>query len=244
MVNDYDSAEKRLLMLDYDGTLTKFRKLPGEAVPDKELILDLTSLTNRKGTELIIVSGRDRDTLNEWFGGMDINIVAEHGVWIRPKGGDWMMMEQLEDSWKEKIRPVLESYVIKTPGAFVEEKGYSLAWHYRRADQNQAQAQISEMKETIHNMISNLNVGILNGNKVIEIKNMGINKGKAIKKWLDAGKWDFMMAIGDDWTDEDMFGELPKSGYSIKVGYKASKARFNIKNVEEARELISKLATH
>jgi trehalose 6-phosphate synthase/phosphatase len=242
MIKAFESAGKRLLMLDYDGTLTGFRKLPGEAVPDEELLSCLNKLINKKDTEVIIVSGRDKKTLNEWFGKMDLNIVAEHGVWIRPKGEDWSMIEHLEKSWKEKIRPVLESYVIKTPGAFIEEKGYSLAWHYRRADQHHAQAQISEMKETLHNMISNLNVGILNGNKVIEIKNIGINKGRAIKNWLDRGEWDFLMAVGDDWTDEDMFEEMPKSGYSIRVGYRTSKARFNVKNVEEVRAILIKIA--
>jgi trehalose 6-phosphate synthase/phosphatase len=240
LMNDYLESQRRLIMLDYDGTLTKFKKLPGEAVPDDELISDLEMIG--KDNELIIVSGRDKKTLNEWFGDLDINIVAEHGVWIRERGGNWEIIEQLEDTWKEMIRPVLESYVIKTPGSFIEEKGFSLAWHYRRADQQQAQAQISEMKETLHNMISNLNVGILNGNKVIEIKNMGINKGRAARRWLDRDNWNFIMAIGDDWTDEDMFEELPENGYSIRVGYKASKARFNMKNVDEVRGLISKLA--
>jgi trehalose 6-phosphate synthase/phosphatase len=240
---DYSRSRKKLIMLDYDGTLSKFRKLPGEAVPDEDLMEDLYSLIEMDGNEVIIVSGRDRGTLNEWFGHLPINIVAEHGVWIREKGDQWRMMEQLEGSWKEMIRPVLDSYVIKTPGSFIEEKSYSLAWHYRRSDQNQANAQISEMKETLHNMISNLDVGILNGNKVIEIKNININKGRAIRRWLDSSEWDFMMAIGDDWTDEDMFSELPEKGYSIRVGYRSSKARYNLKNVDEARELIHKMAS-
>jgi trehalose 6-phosphate synthase/phosphatase len=242
MIRDFNSAGKRLIMLDYDGTLTKFKGTPEEAVPDKELISKLRALAARKDTEMIIVSGRDKGTLNEWFGDLELNIIAEHGVWIRPRTGDWSMIEQLDGSWKDKIRPVLESYVIKTPGSFIEEKGYSLAWHYRKADQHQAQAQISEMKETLHNMTSNLNVGILNGNKVIEIKNIGINKGRAVKSWSEADDWDFILAIGDDWTDEDMFEVLPEKGYSIRVGYTNSKARFNLKNVDEVRNIIRRLA--
>jgi trehalose 6-phosphate synthase/phosphatase len=242
LIEDYRKAARRLILLDYDGTLTKFKGSPEEAVPDPELRSDLRSLIEKEGNELVLVSGRDKDTLEEWFGDMDLNIIAEHGVWIRPRGSEWIMIEQLEDSWKEKIRPVLESYVIKTPGAFVEEKGYSLAWHYRKADQHQALAQISEMKETLHNMISNLNVGILNGNKVIEIKNISINKGRAVKRWTEDKEWDFILAAGDDWTDEDMFEVLPENGYSIRVGYIDSRAQFNLKNVDEMRDLIRKMA--
>ncbi|MCK5774127.1 MAG: bifunctional alpha,alpha-trehalose-phosphate synthase (UDP-forming)/trehalose-phosphatase [Thermoplasmata archaeon] len=242
LLKDYRSGNCRLILLDYDGTLIKFSGTPDEAVPDPDLLSILQTLIEREGNELVIVSGRDKDTLERWFGDMDLNIIAEHGVWTKLGKGPWSMIEQLEDSWKDKIRPVLESFVIKTPGAFVEEKGHSLAWHYRKADQNQAQAQISEMKETLHNMISNLNVGILNGNKVIEIKNIGVNKGRAVKKWTEGRDWDFILAVGDDWTDEDMFEVLPEKGYSIRVGYTDSKARFNLRNVDEVRDLIQKIA--
>ncbi|MEA3557689.1 MAG: trehalose-phosphatase, partial [Candidatus Thermoplasmatota archaeon] len=242
LLEDYRNGDRRLILLDYDGTLVKFKSSPEEAVPDPELRSVLRSLIEKEGNELVVVSGRDKDTLERWFGDMGLNIIAEHGVWIKTRKDQWSMIEQLEDSWKEKIRPVLESYVIKTPGAFVEEKGHSLAWHYRKADQNQAQAQISEMKETLHNMISNLNVGILNGNKVIEIKNIGVNKGRAVKKWTEGKEWDFILAVGDDWTDEDMFEVLPEKGYSIRVGYTNSRARFNLKNADEVRDLIRKIA--
>ena len=102
-------------------------------------------------------------------------------------------------------------------------------------------AQISEMKETLHNMTSNLNVGLLNGNKVIEIKNIGINKGRAVRRWLEDGNWDFLMAIGDDWTDEDMFETLPEDGYSIRVGYVDSRAKYNVKSVDEVRGILKKI---
>ncbi|MGA1822344.1 MAG: bifunctional alpha,alpha-trehalose-phosphate synthase (UDP-forming)/trehalose-phosphatase [Thermoplasmatota archaeon] len=241
MIDDYTRSGRRLIMLDYDGTLTPFKSLPEEAVPDEKLRDTLRRLTDDDRNDVIIVSGRDHETLENWFGGLDVNIVAEHGVWIRERKGDWKMIEPLEDSWKENIRPVLESYVIKTPGTFIEEKGYSLAWHYRRADQAQALAQISEMKETLHNMTSNLNVGILNGNKVIEIKNIGVNKGRGVKNWLDCQSWDFILAMGDDWTDEDMFSALDGKGYSIRIGYGRTRAKYNLKNVNEARELIREL---
>ncbi|MGA1873948.1 MAG: bifunctional alpha,alpha-trehalose-phosphate synthase (UDP-forming)/trehalose-phosphatase, partial [Thermoplasmatota archaeon] len=140
-LEEYSKASSRLLLLDYDGTLTKFKGSPEDAVPDEEIRSLLDKLASRKGNELVIVSGRDRDTLERWFGDLDINLIAEHGVWIRRKGSRWKLIEDMEDAWKDKIRPVLRSYVIKTPGALIEEKSHSLAWHYRKADHAQAHAE-------------------------------------------------------------------------------------------------------
>ncbi len=81
-------------------------------------------------------------------------------------------------------------------------------------------------------------LGLLEGSKVIEIKNIGINKGQAIRHWIPEKKWDFILAIGDDWTDEDVFTALPKSAYSIKVGLGPSQAKFNLNSVTDVRLLL------
>ena len=237
ILKDYGKADRRLLMLDYDGTLRSFKKKPEEAGPDDEIKAILKKLVESGKNRVVIVSGRDHETLERWFGDLELGIIGEHGVWIRNTNDEWRMIENLESGWKEIIRPVLQSYVIKTPGTFIEEKGYSLAWHYRNADPNQAKAQLSEMIETLHNLTSNLNVGILDGNKVIEIKNRGINKGRALEGWLEEN-WDFMLAIGDDWTDEDIFEAVGDRGYTIKVGFTNSAAKYHLKNVERVRRLL------
>ncbi|MFW3145293.1 MAG: bifunctional alpha,alpha-trehalose-phosphate synthase (UDP-forming)/trehalose-phosphatase [Thermoplasmatota archaeon] len=237
--SNYGSASRRLILLDYDGTLKEFQSTPEEAKPDDVILKVLDQLSRAVGNELVIVSGRDRETLEDWFGELDIGIVGEHGVWIRPRGENWRMIEAMDDKWKETIRPVLRSYVVKTPRTFIEEKSFSLAWHYRMADQNQAMAQLSEMKETLHNMTSNLNVGVLDGNKVIEVKNTGINKGRGVKVWLARDEWDFILAIGDDWTDEDMFEAVGDNGCTIRVGFSNSLAKYHIKSVGEVRRVLA-----
>jgi trehalose 6-phosphate synthase/phosphatase len=239
----YRGASKRLILLDYDGTLVPFKDRPEKASPDAGLLALLRSLACAEGNEVVIVSGRDIDTVKDWFGDMDIGLVAEHGVWIRDRGGNWDMIETLRDDWKAEIRPLLDLYVDRTPGSFVEEKGFSLSWHYRRADARLASVRAKELKEDLINLTENFGVRVLEGSKVIEIKDAGVNKGRAVSRWLGRGGWDFILAVGDDWTDEDMFDALPDSAYSIKVGLNASKARFNIDSQDEVRSLLKELRT-
>ena len=140
-----------------------------------------------------------------------------------------------------EMKPLLELYVDRTPGSFVEEKGYSLSWHYRRADARLASVRAKELKEDLIKLTENLGVRVLEGSKVIELKDAGVNKGRAVSRWLGRKGWEFILAIGDDWTDEDMFDVLPDTAYSIKVGLSASKARFNLDMQDDVRGLLKEL---
>jgi trehalose 6-phosphate synthase/phosphatase len=65
------------------------------------------------------------------------------------------------------------------------------------------------------------------------VRNAGINKGQAALKWISGREWEFMLAVGDDLTDEDLFRELPEGAFSIKVGLSPSRAKFRFKNQNE-----------
>ena len=94
----------------------------------------------------------------------------------------------------------------------------------------------------LSHITANLEIGVLEGNKVVEIKGSFINKGKAAVQWLRARKWDLIISIGDDWTDEDIFEELPEDAYSIKVGFGPSKAKYRVRSTAEARDVLFSLA--
>ncbi len=243
LLDDYRKSHRRLVLLDYDGTLVQFVKRPEHARPDQDLGSVLRRLAGDNRNEVVIVSGRDKDTLTEWFAGIDISFIAEHGVWLKERGGDWSEIEPLRNEWKDEIRTILELYVDRTPGSFIEEKEYSLVWHYRKADPEFALLRVNELKEILIKLTENYNIGIIEGNKVLEIKNAGINKGRAALSWITRDRWDFILAIGDDVTDEDIFEELPGNAYSIKVGFGVSRAVYNIGEVGEVRLLLQELST-
>ncbi|HOI13416.1 MAG TPA: bifunctional alpha,alpha-trehalose-phosphate synthase (UDP-forming)/trehalose-phosphatase [Methanoculleus sp.] len=228
LVTDYAAANARLLLLDYDGTLVPFASKPQKAVPGDATREVLEALSREPGNEVVVISGRDRSTLDAWFGTMDIGLIAEHGVWIKERSGEWRMPEALSDDWKAEINPLLELYTDRTPGTFIEEKDYSLVWHYRRTEPVLGAQRAKDLKDDLLHLTSNLNVGVMEGNKVIEIKNNVVNKGRAALNWVSQRAWDFIFAIGDDRTDEDLFEAMPPDAYSIKVGLAPSRARFNL----------------
>ncbi|RXE56682.1 trehalose-6-phosphate synthase [Methanoculleus taiwanensis] len=238
LLADYGAAGNRLILLDYDGTLVPFAAKPEKAVPDRAVREELARLSAVPKNEVVIISGRDRHTLESWFGATDVNFIAEHGVWIKEQNRDWVMQESLSNEWKEEVLPILELYADRTPGAFVEEKEYSLVWHYRKADPVLASLRAKELKDHLLHLTSNLNIAVMDGHKIIEAKSALINKGRAAHHWISKKPWDFILAIGDDRTDEDLFEALPESAYSIKVGQSASRARFNLTSQRDVLPLL------
>ncbi|MBN1392129.1 MAG: bifunctional alpha,alpha-trehalose-phosphate synthase (UDP-forming)/trehalose-phosphatase [Sedimentisphaerales bacterium] len=242
LVGEYNKSSKRLFLLDYDGTLVGFVGKPEEAAPDKALLTLLQTLAADAKNEIVIISGRDKATLNYWLGNLNASLIAEHGAWIKgKKAPDWQVIEPLRNDWKQTIRPILELYTDRTPGSFVEEKDFSLVWHFRKSDPELAYLRKQELKGAVVSLTANLDIGVFEGSKILEVKNIGINKGQVAKLWLSRQKWDFIFAAGDDYTDEDLFAVLPENAYSIRVGHGISKARFNLDSVSDLRLLIEQL---
>jgi len=243
MLQEYQTASRRLLLLDYDGTMVHFAPNPQQVQPDPELLHLLRTLADNPQNHVVIVSGRDRATLDNWLGELPISFIAEHGIWLRMAGEEWRLFQDMRDEWKREFRPIMEQYVSRTTGSFVEEKDYSLVWHYRRVDAGLGAVRARELLNQLSFMTSNTDLQVLEGNKVLEVKNAGINKGTAATRWLSTVNPDFILAIGDDRTDEDTFRAMPSEAYTLKVGATPrSLARYSVANVEAVRQLLAELA--
>lgn len=241
--NDYSKTSSRLIFLDYDGTLQRFYNNPQAASPDEELYKLLDNLTKDKKNKLVLISGRDKDTFERWFGDKKYTLIAEHGAWLRESGKGWIERKTVHSEWKDSILPVLESYVDRTPGSLIEEKTYSLVWHYRKADIELGDIRALELVHDISGLIYNQDLEIMEGKKVIEIKVSGINKGTAASEFLLSNPSDFILAMGDDWTDEFLFKELPETACTIKVGSDNSAAKFFVNNYKDVRGFLAELAS-
>ncbi|KAB7531071.1 bifunctional alpha,alpha-trehalose-phosphate synthase (UDP-forming)/trehalose-phosphatase [Flagellimonas olearia] len=239
---EYADSSKRLLFLDYDGTLAGFHKDPQKALPDEELYALLDQLHEQDNTTLFLISGRDKQTFGRWFLPKKYNMIVEHGVWISKDGEDFKLLENVKSEWMEKIKPVLESFVDRTPGSFIEEKNYSMAWHYRNTDPDFGEKRATELNTVLTSLIGNDDISVLNGNKVMEVKSSNVNKGRAAVRMLGEDDYDFVFAIGDDWTDEFMFQELPDSAITVKVGLKKTQAKYHVENTKRVRELLKRFA--
>ena len=241
IINDYARSENRLIFLDYDGTLVPFASTPEAAKPDADLQTLLVSLAQDAKNQVVIISGRNREALEEFFEDVNIGLVAEHGAWIRDSRGNWATTGDYNTDWKEKIRSILDHFKRRTPGALVEEKDFSLVWHYRKTAPELSSVRVAELKNTLYFLTANLELDVAEGNKIVEVKNSGINKGHAAIEWISKKKWDFILAVGDDATDEDLFRELPEFAYSIKIGLAPSRAKLRFKTQNEVIPFLKKM---
>ncbi|MBN1974427.1 MAG: bifunctional alpha,alpha-trehalose-phosphate synthase (UDP-forming)/trehalose-phosphatase [Sedimentisphaerales bacterium] len=242
IIDVYKERKTRLLLLDYDGTLVGFKSKPAQAGPDEELLSLIYNLSNDTKNKIVIISGRDRETLDKWFGQLEISFVAEHGAWIKNKTKEWLCTHHLGTEWKSTIKPILEVYCDRTPGSSIEEKSFSLVWHYRRAAPELAYIREQELRNTLLNLTENLGIGVFEGNKILEIKPVDINKGRAADYFISDKFYQFILAAGDDYTDEEMFDTLPDEAYSIKIGQGISRAKFRVDTISEMRMLLKELA--
>jgi trehalose 6-phosphate synthase/phosphatase len=240
----YRSAGNRILFLDYDGTLVGFKAMPEQARPDPELMSLLSVLTADPANTVVIISGRDRYILEEWFGSIDrLDLIASHGLWLRASArGEWTMTASLDNQWKESIRPILELYADRTPGSFVEEKGYSLAFHYRQCDPDMVDVKLRELRETLLAMTGSSTLMLQEGNKVLEVKDSRVNTGYIASLLIKRLPFDFVLGAGDDYTDEDLFCALPRGAYAVKVGIGRTSAGFSLKSWQSMRLLLWRFA--
>lgn len=236
----YRNADRRILLLDYDGTLVGFHGVPDAAKPDEEIKALLTELTQDSKNTVIIISGRDRFTLEKWLGDIDgLYLVAGHGLWVYfPEEQKWNMTVVPDSSWKDIVRPIIEMYINRMPGALIEEKDYSIALHYRQCESNMATIKIREIKETLMDMTNSSAISIQEGNKVLELKDSRVNKGMTASFLISRGEYDFCLGVGDDTTDEDLFAAIPEDGFSIKIGLGNTNAAYSLKSWKSMRKVL------
>ncbi len=235
----YHASERRLFFLDYDGSLASFRRRPEEARPDRELLTLLGRLTLDRRNTVVLVSGRDRGTLLDWFGQLPINLIAEHGAWVKTAAGEWEHAAWSDPGWKRAVRPVLDAFSASVPGSFVEEKPSALVWHYRGAAISGAEARGRALVEFLLTFTAYARLRVIPGNKAIEVHVGGVDKGLAAERFLASGESDFVLALGDDFTDEDILAALPPGSLAVHVGPNPSAARLRIADPVAARFLLA-----
>ncbi len=241
-VENYKKANNKLVLLDYDGTLVHFDSHPGKARPSEPLLDILERLAKKPLTRIIIITGRECKDIDRMIGHLSIDIIAEHGAYTK-ENGKWNSQIDDKCSWKKSRIPLLNRFSIMCPGSFVEEKQFSLAWHYRKCKSEQAYKYSRELIDLLMRIKSDCNLKVIDGNKVIEIMPEKVGKGEAVKKILEQNKYDYILSIGDDKTDEEMFDFLSDISYAftIKVGNGNTVAKYRVKNEKSVIKLLEQL---
>lgn len=241
VLKPFKTARHPLILLDYDGVLEPFHHNPKNAEPPtnlKKLLVDLS-----EHAHVVIISGRSKAELQEWFGELSLSLVAEHGAFSRKNGNkSWRSHYKANrPEWREEVATLLARYAAKTPGAMVETKEASLVWHYRNAQPYASQKYLVVLRKLLKPIAIRYGLDVAMGNKILEVRPASINKGAAALSWIKPNT-DFLLAVGDDYTDEFMFSMLPPSALTIKVGSGRTVARYRMKDVETVLSLLKKLS--
>ncbi len=242
----YVGAKHRLLVLDYDGTLVPFAKWPQHAVPPPALLDLLSALAAEPRNLVALVSGRSAEDLEGWFDNVrGLWLVAEHGAELKaPSASVWeSLSSQAPPDWKSTVMPILEHFVDRTPGSFVEEKKYALVWHYRMAEPEFGEWLANELVSMLEAMLADTELRAYRGHKIVEIRPVWVNKGEALHRLLNSlPDPDFMFAAGDDRTDEDLFERMPAGSWTVHVGPGPTRATFVVPDFQTLRRVLELLA--
>ena len=267
IVHLYGQSFKRLIFLDFEGTLPtedigqgKIEKLFKDRKPSQEILNLLTELTNDKKNSVYIVAGKGAKQLDVWFEGIpNLGLSAEHGYLYKVKAKDqWKkIVDKYDTSWRKICTNIIGPYTDRCEGSTLEIKESSIVWQYSECDQELGKAFASVITSELQVALKNKEVKIINGKGFVEVITLGIDKGYfvsyIIKEKIRQKKApDFILCIGDDASDEKMFKFLNKKKKEIKgfnhaanlisitVGKKPSEAQYYVNNTKDVQDLIKK----
>jgi trehalose 6-phosphate synthase/phosphatase len=241
IASEIEKSGSCIFFLDYDGTLCPFTDDPEEAVLTKEVSDILERITSVPTCTVVIVSGRSADFLTRTFKDLPVSLIAEHGAAVRLYGRSWCRHEATA-GWKEEVRPIVEEMVRDNDASWMEEKEFSICWHYRKLEESEGIQRARTLVKKYLQQHSARSMRVFHNNRNVEFKFGSWSKGTACCDVLAGGEYRSIVAIGDDVTDEDMFSSLPSSAITIKVGKGESKARCRVENVSDVLKVLDFLA--
>lgn len=232
----------RLLLLDFDGTLVDFTSDFRAAIPSEDLLDLLSKTSDVPDNHLVIITGRKRDDIERLTGNIPADIIAEHGAMIR-QNRKWRVLLEDSTEWKKEVFKLLRKFCDACPNSMIEEKNYSIAWHYRIAEKESGMASSRALISELEKIASRYNLRIFDGNKVVEVIGRRINKGFAVQYLLEKRKYDHILVLGDDKTDEEMFKVLleNENAYTVKIGEGETLARYRLQDPSRVMILLEYL---
>jgi trehalose 6-phosphate phosphatase len=231
-------ARNWAFFLDLDGTLLDIAETPEAVDPGREEIDLLKKLASAADGAIALISGRSLRRIDELFSPLMLPAAGQHGAERRDAQG----RRHRHRFSVKALKPVaggIRSFAARHQGLVFEDKGASLALHYRLAPQlaEAAHAALREAAEPLGEAVE-----VQGGKMVVELKPAGCDKGKAIGEFMQeppyAGR--IPVFLGDDVTDEYGFRVINRlGGHSVKVGEGETAARWRLERPAAAREWLS-----
>lgn len=245
----YQNAKKRLILCDYDGTLVPSTQM--DMRPSSEVMRLLNSLAEDPNNSMYIVSGRVKADLQAWFSGMlSLGVASEHGYYKKhPGNAEWRVeYPGLDFSWKEIVRPIMEVYTMSTDGTHIVEKDSGITWAYANADPDFGSWQAKELLDHLESVMVGEAIEVVSGQHYVEVKPKGMTKGVTVRKLLETVQPDFVLCMGDDRSDEEMFQTFTDAScdslavFACTVGQKPSNANYYVNDHNDVVSILSRLS--
>jgi len=240
----FKNADSRYILLDYDGCIRELEPYPEMASPGNDILELLCSLQSVPNTQVLLVSGRSRKDMDLWFADCGITLIAEHGAWFKDNESGWTPLTENRVHDNRALITIVEKYALVLEGSFLEEKTSGVCLHFKMCFQDQLTETINKLENEVEDHITknNLPYRYKKTNELLEIHFSDCDKGQAIQKFVSFSKNAFILAAGDDDTDEDMFAALPKNAFTLKIGKKNTKAKIRVQNVGRFIEFLNHIA--
>lgn len=242
----FKNARERFILLDYDGCLRDFEIHAARAVPTAEILELLQRLQSLPQTHVYLVSGRSMEDMEKWFGNLEIHLIAEHGAWYKSGTGqkEWIPLLDTPQYCMEVLLELLRSYGNRIPGSFIEEKKVGYCLHFRGCRPQDVTPYLDELVNTFIAYVERTGAPFrfTVSPTQFEVLPDNCDKGSGIRKCISFPQNAFIMAAGDDDTDEDMFAVLPKAAFTFKIGRKETRARIRIPEINRFLHFLSQLA--
>lgn len=239
----YRSSLTRLFFLDYDGTLVPFVGNPQRSQPSPEAKAVLSRIATDPLNQVIVISGRDQKSLDMLLGDCPVTLVAEHGAFYRNARGTWrQVFPRSRPKWKQRAMQAFEALKFHYQKSIVEEKEYSVGWHYREVEEEIPAGERKRIIGELENILWG-EFEVVDSESVIELRTPGIDKGSFARRWLSVRSHDFILAIGDSRTDEDLFAKVPSNQFSVKVGEAETAARYCMESQRDVLPFLQQVTT-
>lgn len=230
------------ILLDVDGTLLDIAPTPQEVIVPSDLPRTLASVRAHLGGALALVSGRPIAELDRFFAPLKLPAVGGHGAEMRPIANGPLVDNRtrpLDPIFKQRLKDIAARH----PGVLVEDKGYSIALHYRQAPK-QGIGLVHDVRHA-YDAWADKSFELLAGKAVLEIKYAAFNKGTAVRELMTyppfAGRTPIF--VGDDRTDEDAFAVMKDfNGHAMSVGKRIPGIQDHFKSPAEVRQWLGLLS--
>ena len=210
------------LFLDYDGTLAAFSHTPADVRPVRSVIGLMNRLAAHPQIRVAVISGRRLNQVEKLLPVDGIWLAGTYGIELRLPGGihrDRLSFPDIR-RWIQQVKPIWETLLIDRKGFYLEDKGWSLAIHARRAQPEAARVVLAAAQETAEELAASTSFRVLGGDRFLEIAPELAHKGEAVRYLLETNPWPgaMLLFIGDDDKDEEAFGEIQdRGGVAIRV---------------------------